>query len=214
MRLTSEADLDRLDFRKGGGLLPLIAQEAPAGEVLMLGFADRDALARSLRDGELWFFSRTRGRLWRKGETSGHTLRVLSLHADCDGDAVLARVEPRGPTCHTGARSCFSAPPLLVELADVVAARAAEAAAATPDAPAPASPSYTRRLLADPNLRLKKLGEESTELALACAAGDSARVAEEAADLLYHLLVAASAAGAPLGEVLAALGRRRSPAER
>jgi phosphoribosyl-AMP cyclohydrolase / phosphoribosyl-ATP pyrophosphohydrolase len=212
MRLTSEADLDRLDFAKGGGLLPLIAQEAHGGEVLMLGFADRAALTASLRDGELSFLSRRRRRLWRKGETSGHTLRLLSLHADCDGDAVLARVEPRGPTCHTGARSCFAAPPLLVALADVVAARATETAAAASEAPAAAPSSYTRRLLADPNLRLKKLGEESTELALACAAGDPARVAEEAADLLYHLLVAASAAGAPLSAVLAALGRRRGDA--
>lgn len=210
MILSTSGDLERLDFDKGSGLLPLVAQDARSGEVLMLGFADRGALANSLRDGELWFFSRRRQGLWRKGETSGHTLRVVSLHADCDGDAVLARVEPRGATCHTGERSCFGAPPVLAELADVIAARAAEGTTQEGTAaPTGMRPSYTRQLLADANLRLKKLGEESTELALACATGDPARVAGEAADLLYHLLVAAAAAGAPLDAVLAALARRR-----
>jgi phosphoribosyl-AMP cyclohydrolase / phosphoribosyl-ATP pyrophosphohydrolase len=201
--LATDADLDALDFAKLGGLVPVIAQDARSGEVLMLGFADRAALAATRRDGELWFWSRRRRHLWRKGETSGNHLRVVSLHADCDRDAVLARVEPQGPTCHTGARSCFGAPPVLAELADVIAERAAaRGATGTP-------PSYTRRLLEDPNLRLKKLGEEATELALACAAGDPERVAEEGADLLYHLLVATAASGVSLGALLGVLADRR-----
>lgn len=199
MRVDAAPALDGLDFAKGGGTVPLIAQDAHTGEVLMLGFADREALARSLESGELWFLSRSKGRPWRKGETSGHVLRLVSLHADCDADAVLARVLPAGPTCHTGARSCFGAPPTLAALADTIRARAG----------APAGESHTRRLLDDANLRLKKLGEEAVELALACQAGDRERVAEEAADLLYHALVACQGAGASAGEVLAALERRR-----
>jgi phosphoribosyl-AMP cyclohydrolase / phosphoribosyl-ATP pyrophosphohydrolase len=197
--LADEADLDRLDFGKGGGLLPVVAQHAASGEVLMLGFANRDALARTLREGTLWFWSRSRARLWRKGETSGNVLRVVDLHVDCDGDAVLARVQPAGPTCHTGERSCFGAPPPLAELADVVAARAASED----------GESYTRRLLGDANLRHKKLGEEAVELALACAAGDRARVTAEAADLLYHLVVACAGAGVGIDEVVAELALRR-----
>jgi phosphoribosyl-ATP pyrophosphohydrolase/phosphoribosyl-AMP cyclohydrolase len=197
--LTAPADLATLDFAKGGGLVPVVAQHARTGEVLMLAFADPEALANTLRDGELWFHSRSRQRLWRKGETSGHVLRLVSLHADCDADAVLALVEPAGPTCHTGARSCFEAAPTLVELAEVVARRAADGDES----------SYTRRLLADANLRQKKLGEEAVELALACAAGEPARVAAEAADLLYHLVVACAGAGVPVDSVLAELARRR-----
>ena len=199
-RIATAADLDRLDFRRAGGLLPVVAQHATTGEVLMVGFADREALERTLRDGELWLWSRSRQRLWRKGETSGNVLRVVDLHADCDADAVLARVQPAGPTCHSGARSCFGAPPTLAALADVVAQRAAGGGD---------EPSHTRRLLADSNLRLKKLGEEAVELALACAAGDGERTAEEGADLLYHLLVACTAAGVGLERVLAVLEARR-----
>lgn len=193
-------DIDRVDFERGGGLVPVVAQHADTGEVLMLGYADREALERSARDGVLWFFSRSRGRLWRKGETSGNELRVVALDADCDGDAVLARVIPAGPTCHTGARSCFAAPPLLVELADALRERADE----RPE------DSYTARLLADPNLRLKKLGEEAVELALALASGDRRASRAEAADVLYHVLVAALAEGIQPGEILAELRERRA----
>jgi phosphoribosyl-ATP pyrophosphohydrolase/phosphoribosyl-AMP cyclohydrolase len=203
MRIAGSDGLDTLDFAKGGGTVPLVAQDARTGEVLMLGYADREALLRSLESGELWFRSRSKGRLWRKGERSGNALRLVSLHADCDADAVLARVVPAGPSCHTGARSCFGAAPTLVAVADAITARAG----------APAGESYTRRLLDDPNLRLKKLGEEATELALACAAGDRARVAEETADLVYHALVACRGAGVGAEEMLGVLeARRRRPA--
>jgi len=209
-RLHSPADLDSITFSAEGGLVPVVAQDAYSGEVLMLGYADRTALARTLETGELWFWSRSRGRLWKKGETSGNVLRPVALHADCDGDAVLARVEPAGPTCHAGAWSCFDAPPTLAALARVLEARAAGTDAAQPTAEpgAPGRTSYTARLLADRNLRLKKLGEEAVELALACADDAGDRAAEEAADLIYHALVAALAAGSPPAAVLAALERR------
>lgn len=193
--------LDGLDFDKGGGLLPVIAQDARTGEVLMLAWASREALERTLASGEMWYFSRSRDELWHKGATSGNVQRLRSLHADCDADAVLALVEPAGSACHTGSRTCFGAAPTLVALQDVLRARAAD----RPEG------SYTARLLDDRDLRLEKLAEEATELALECARPDrdSARVAEEAADLLYHLLVACLGAGVELEDVLEVLDRRQ-----
>jgi phosphoribosyl-ATP pyrophosphohydrolase/phosphoribosyl-AMP cyclohydrolase len=203
MIIESHEQLEAIDFSKGGGLVPLLAQHADSGEVRMLGFADREALEATLETGEVHFFSRRRNARWRKGETSGNRLKLVSLHVDCDRDAALALVLPAGPTCHTGADSCFAAPPLLVELAGVIEQRAAGA-----DGQA-ASGSYTARLLEDRNLRLKKLTEEAGELAVACADGDPARVAEEAADLLYHALVACRATGIRLDDILATLRARR-----
>lgn len=203
-------DLDALDFGKSTSpaTLPVIAQHYLTGEVLMLGYATREALQRTVDTGRLTFHSRSRDDLWTKGETSGNTLQVISLHADCDGDTVLARVDPAGPTCHTGSRSCFdasgapaTAAPTLRGLADVLDAR-------RHDDP---GTSYTARLLADRNHRLKKLGEEAAELAVACADEDVERVREEAADLLYHTLVAALAVGVSLEEILGVLEQRRAP---
>lgn len=191
-------DLDRLDFDKGGGTVPVIAQHHLTGEVLMLGYADRDAMEHTLETGLLTFRSRSRGGRWTKGETSGNVLRVVGLTADCDGDAVLALVDPRGPTCHTGERSCFGAPPALPALARTLEQRRS----------ADPADSYTARLLADRNHRLKKLGEEAVELAVACADGDTDRIGEEAADLLYHLLVSCMAEGVALEDVLRSLERR------
>ena len=193
-------DIDRIDFQKGGGLVPVVAQHADTGEVLMLAYADREALERSSRDGVLWLYSRSRDGLWKKGETSGNEMRVVSLVADCDADAVLASVIPSGPACHTGARACFPAAPLFVELADALRERADT----RPDG------SHTARLLADRNLRLKKLGEEAVELALALAAGDRDAARAEAADLLYHVLVAALGEGVQPEDVLAELRERRT----
>jgi phosphoribosyl-AMP cyclohydrolase / phosphoribosyl-ATP pyrophosphohydrolase len=190
--------LETIDFARGDGLVPVVAQHAHTGEVLMLGYGNREALERSLQQRLLWFWSRSRGTLWMKGETSGNVLQIVSLHADCDGDAVLARVVPSGPTCHTGDRSCFAAAPTLTALDDVIAERARSGT------------GYTGRLLDDANLRLKKLGEEAIELALACTANDPGRVTEEAADLLYHVLVACRATGVNAAAVLAVLERRRS----
>jgi phosphoribosyl-ATP pyrophosphohydrolase/phosphoribosyl-AMP cyclohydrolase len=147
--------------------------------------------------------SRSRG-LWRKGETSGNVQRVVSLDTDCDGDAVLARVLPAGPACHTGDDTCFHVAPAaesLSALARTIAERAAS----------PKTGSYTTRLLGDRNHRLKKLGEESAELVMACVDRDAPRAAEEAADLVYHLLVALEPLGVDLDDVRAVLeGRVRS----
>jgi len=200
MNTTLTLDLDTLDFARGNGLVTVVAQDAATGAILMVAHADRDALARTIASGELHLFSRTRGP-WHKGATSGNILRVEALAADCDGDAVLARVHAAGPACHTGARSCFGAAlaaGALGMLDEVVATRARD--------PEPAG--YTGRLLGDRNLRLKKLGEEALELAVACADGDASRAAEEAADLLYHTVVALHATGVVMTTVLQVLDTR------
>jgi phosphoribosyl-ATP pyrophosphohydrolase/phosphoribosyl-AMP cyclohydrolase len=197
MRIDDSAQLDAIVFASDG-LVPVITQHAYSGEVLMFAFANRAALEHTLRARVMWYWSRSRGSLWRKGETSGNTQRLVSLHLDCDNDAIVARVLPDGPACHTGARTCFDAPPVLAALDDVIAARALSGD----------ERSYTKRLLGDANLRLKKLGEEAVELALACERGDTARVRDEAADLLYHTLVACRAAGVSLTDVLGALAAR------
>lgn len=200
-------DLSRLDFDKGNGLVSVVVQDAATGIVLMTAFADREALERTMETGEMHFRSRSRG-LWHKGATSGNTQRVVSLEPDCDGDAVLARVVPAGPACHTGTTSCFSTTSAsahsLASLDTVIAQRMAEGP------PAPGSrESYTRRLAADRNLRLKKLGEECAELVTACADNDRERVTQEAADLFYHTLVALRAVGATLTDVERVLDSRR-----
>jgi phosphoribosyl-ATP pyrophosphohydrolase/phosphoribosyl-AMP cyclohydrolase len=148
--------------------------------------------------------SRTRG-LWHKGATSGNTQRVVSLASDCDGDAVLARIVPAGPACHTGSTSCFGSDALH---ADALASLDATVAERQRVASGEGEPSYTRRLLADRNLRLKKLGEEAAELVTACADADPSRAAEEAADLVYHTVVALRAVGASLDDVRTVLASR------
>ena len=129
MIIESTDQLDSIDFAKGDGLVPLIVQHADTGGLRMLGYADREALQRTLATGFVHFFSRSRGALWKKGETSGNTLALVSLHVDCDHDAALALVTAAGPTCHTGAETCFEAPPFLERLATVIDDRAAAAAA-------------------------------------------------------------------------------------
>jgi phosphoribosyl-ATP pyrophosphohydrolase/phosphoribosyl-AMP cyclohydrolase len=199
-------DLGTLDFAKGGGTVTVVTQDADSGAVLMVAHADREALGRTIDTGEMHYRSRTRG-LWHKGATSGNVQRVVALSADCDGDVVLARVRPAGPACHTGQPSCFPdavsvhQDPLR-QLDEIVASRAGNPGSG------PADSSYTRRLLADRNLRLKKLGEEATELAVACADGDRERAIEEGADLLYHVVVALRGVGAGLGDVARSLETR------
>ena len=199
MTIDKPEQLSSVDFSKGDGLVPVIVQHGMTGEVLMLGYADEEALRRTLESGQLWLYSRSRRQPWHKGETSGNTQRVLSVSTDCDNDAVLVRVTSRGPVCHTGARSCFRDPPTLLALSDVIKRRSVELT----------ENSYTVRLLNDANLRLKKLGEEAVELAVACNEGDREAAAEEAADLLYHLLVACRAAGTSLEDILVQLDHRR-----
>jgi phosphoribosyl-AMP cyclohydrolase / phosphoribosyl-ATP pyrophosphohydrolase len=193
-------DLNTLNFEKGGGLVTVVAQDASTGQVLMVAFASRESLERTLATGEMHYQSRSRG-LWHKGATSGNTQRVVSLTADCDGDAVLARVVPAGPACHTGAVTCFGnvAAETLAELDATIDERAA----------AGTKESYTAKLLADRNLRLKKIGEEASEFVTACADGDAGRANEEAADIIYHVLVALHAAGGSLADVREVLRARR-----
>lgn len=192
----------KLDFSKADGLIPVVVQHFTTGEVLMLGYGNVESLKKCEETGDLWLYSRSRSELWRKGATSGNTQRVVSITGDCDGDAVLIKVEPRGPMCHTGARACFEASPTLVALADVITQRRAETTERTQ--------SYTAKLLGDENLRLKKIGEEAVELVVACKSGDKDKAAEEAADLIYHSLVACIAAGASLEDILQKLESRRA----
>ena len=195
---------DRLVF-DANGLLPVIAQDRESGDVLMLAWANAEAVARTAETGLAHFWSRSRKALWRKGETSGHALRVVEARADCDRDALLLVVEPAGPACHTGSRSCFgetspTAAGMPFELARVVRERAE----AKPEE------SYTARLLAKgQGAVLKKIGEEATEVVLAASAESDARLAEESADLVFHLIVALHQRGLPLARVMDELRRRR-----
>ena len=220
-RLRSATDLETLRFDERG-LLPVVAQDAGGGCLLMVAWANREALARTLESGELHFWSRARSSLWRKGETSGNVLKLHSLHADCDGDTVLALVDPTGPACHTGEDSCFGEGANSVSTGTRAAGTARADEAGTGDAVlnrlwsvlaersrTRPEGSYTARLLDDDNLRLKKLGEETAELVTALARSESTRIREEAADLLYHLLVALLGAGVELSDVLAVLQQRR-----
>lgn len=194
---------ETLDWNKGEGLLPLIVQHAHDGRVLMLGYMNRDALALTLQTQEIHFWSRSRQRLWRKGESSGHVLRLVSIAADCDRDALLCQALPAGPTCHRGTPSCFDgstrAHPWLNELEALIAARA--------DAD-PAS-SYVAKLLAGaPARRAQKVGEEGVEVALAAVSGDTNELRGEAADLVFHLLVLLRGADLTLADVVCELARR------
>ena len=194
-----------LDFAKGGGMITVVTQDSRTGAVLMVAHMDPEALERTLETGEMHYRSRTRG-LWHKGATTGNTQRVVSLVADCDSDAILARVIPAGPACHTGSTTCFDTQAngdAFTELAAVIEQRATM----NPDANE-ANTSYTRRLLDDRNLRIKKLGEETAELILALADDDAGRAAEEAADLLYHTLVALRAHGVTLDDVRETIRKR------
>lgn len=192
-----------IDWEKGDGLLPAVIQDAKTLQVLMLGYMDRAALERTRESGLVTFFSRTKNRLWQKGESSGNALELVQLELDCDADALLVLARPRGPTCHRGTTSCFGeadAPGTgwLARLAAVIDARKT----ADPDE------SYTARLFADGLATIaKKVGEEGVEVAVSAASRDG-RVVEEAADLLYHLLVALAASGRTLDEVMEVLRTR------
>jgi phosphoribosyl-ATP pyrophosphohydrolase/phosphoribosyl-AMP cyclohydrolase len=197
-----------LDFERGAGQVTVVTRDAHTGALLMVAQADAEAVAETLRTGLMHYRSRTRG-LWKKGETSGNVQRVVRLTADCDADTLLADVEPAGPACHTGAGSCFGEAGLSTgafpRLDAVVRARAATL---------PEAEGYTRRLLQDRNLRLKKLGEETAELVTACADADARRAVEEAADVLYHLTVALRALGAGLEDVGRVLDARAAAAQK
>lgn len=195
-----------IDWDKGDGLLPVIVQHVRTGEVLMLGYMNREALAATRASGNVTFFSRSRQRLWMKGERSGNVLELSSLHLDCDGDTLLVRAQPRGPTCHTGAPTCFAdAPPpplgFLAELDALVAERAATRPAG----------SYTTTLFEAGVRRIaQKVGEEGVETALAGVATDDDELLGESADLVFHLTVLLRARGLGLAHVVDVLVRRHA----
>jgi phosphoribosyl-ATP pyrophosphohydrolase/phosphoribosyl-AMP cyclohydrolase len=198
------SDLDVLAWEKMDGLIPAIVQDAATLQTLMLGYMDRDALAATLESGFATFFSRSKGRLWQKGETSGNRLAVQAVFADCDEDALLVLAVPEGPTCHLGTASCFSADTApgvgwLAQLARIVHERAG----------ADAAESYTARLLGEGPTRIaQKVGEEGVELALAGATGDREGCISEAADLIYHVTVLMEARGFGWDEVAGLLRSR------
>ncbi len=200
-----ELDAVQYDAR---GLVPVVAQDATSGQVLMVAWANRAALELTLSTGVAHFWSRSRSELWRKGATSGNELRNARLYLDCDQDTVLMRVDPVGPACHTGSTSCFGS------AAEAVAAdRGSELNRlwSTLQLRAEERPegSYTVRLLDDANLRLKKLGEETTELVVALARNNSTEAAGEAADLVYHMMAALLANGVDWAAVESVLAERR-----
>lgn len=200
----SASDVDGLAWPKGSGLIPAVVQDADTLQVLMVAWMDEPALRETLDSGEATFFSRSRGGRWRKGETSGNVLRVVSVLSDCDGDTLLVSARPAGPACHENTTSCFGAAdaPGLGRIARLERT-IAERGSADPET------SWTAKLLAaGPKRIAQKVGEEGVETALAGAAGDEAELAEEAADLLYHLLVLLRARGMALSDVLAVLERR------
>jgi phosphoribosyl-AMP cyclohydrolase / phosphoribosyl-ATP pyrophosphohydrolase len=193
------------------GLVPVVTQESRSGDVLMVAYANREALDRTLSTGLAHYFSRSRGRLWQKGETSQNVQRVIEVRLDCDGDAVLYRVEQTGPACHTGTRTCFSTVisggagkrgsvdtsedpggHLLTRLAHVIASR---------DAQRPEGANTTKLLAGGIGKISQKVGEEAVEVVVAANSEDDERLASEAADLLYHLLVLLQARGVPLDAV-------------
>jgi phosphoribosyl-ATP pyrophosphohydrolase/phosphoribosyl-AMP cyclohydrolase len=183
------------------GLVPVVAQSALAGEVLMVAYADREALERTRDTGEAHYHSRSRGKLWKKGETSGHTQQVEDVRVDCDGDAVLYVVRQQGPACHTGSPTCFGEPTcaVLTRLAGTIADRGRTRPAG----------SYTARLLSDGVGRIaQKVGEEAVETVVAATSEDAARLTNEAADLFYHLLVLLEAKHLPLDRVFEELAQR------
>ncbi|NBB52166.1 bifunctional phosphoribosyl-AMP cyclohydrolase/phosphoribosyl-ATP diphosphatase HisIE [Rhizobium sp. CRIBSB] len=200
---------DTLDFAKGGGLIPAVVQDADTLQVLTLAYMDRAALDETLDSGEATFFSRSRGGRWRKGETSGNRLTVVSVTPDCDGDALVVKVRPMGPACHLGTTSCFGTEdaPGLGRIARLEAT-IAERASADP------ATSWTARLLAEgPKRAAQKVGEEGVETALAGAAGPETELASEAADLVYHLLVLLRARHMVFQDVLDELARRAEVAK-
>jgi phosphoribosyl-ATP pyrophosphohydrolase/phosphoribosyl-AMP cyclohydrolase len=202
-------DPDTLDFDKGGGLIPVVVQDAATLQVLTLAYVDRAALDETIASGEATFFSRSRGGRWRKGETSGDRLHVVAITPDCDADSLVLKVRPVGNACHLNRISCFGeedAPGLgrIARLEQTIAARAA----------ADPAESWTARLLAEgPKRAAQKVGEEGVETALAGACGPDEELASEAADLVYHLLVLLRARHMSFQDVLDVLAQRAQAAK-
>lgn len=210
MAITSDpTDLSRLDFGKGDGLLPAIIQDADTGAVLMLGYMNAQALAATQAAGRVVFYSRSRQRLWEKGETSGHTLNVEAIRTDCDADTILVTARPLGPTCHEGTLTCFgdaavtgaSRLGFLPQLAGIIDTRVT----AAPET------SYTAKLFASgPQRMAQKVGEEGVEVALAAIGESAEKLISESADLLFHLMVLLRSKQLKLEDVVTELARRHA----
>ena len=197
-------DPSRLDWEKTDGMIPAIVQHVHTGQVLMQGYMTREALDKTIATGHVTFFSRSKGRLWTKGETSGHVLQLRAITTDCDNDSLLVAADPIGPTCHRGCPSCFDEHPalplgFLAELEQILAGRKN----ADPES------SYTARLYAKGTKRIaQKVGEEGVEVALAAMAKDREELINESADLLYHLTVLLQNEGLKLADVVNCLKER------
>lgn len=196
-------DASTIDWNKDGGLVPAIVQDARSLRVLMLGYVNEESLRKTLETGLVTFFSRSKQRLWQKGETSGHVLRLRDIRLDCDRDTLLIHADPEGPTCHLGTLSCFGdqEEPSLATLADLASVIHARRVTPQPH-------SYTSKLFAEGGSRIaQKVGEEAIETVLA-AAVQSPALADESADLLYHLLVLLEASGTDWMDVIGVLQER------
>jgi phosphoribosyl-ATP pyrophosphohydrolase/phosphoribosyl-AMP cyclohydrolase len=199
-------DANTLRFDKLSGILPCIVQDAFTGKVLMLGFMNQEALLKTQSENKVTFYSRSKQRLWTKGETSGHTLEVVSLQVDCDNDTLLAKVRPKGPTCHTGADTCFGEANQAQGLSmveKIISERKTT----------PAEGSYTNKLLQSGiNKIAQKVGEEAVELVIEAKDNNRDLFLGEAADLMYHFLVLLSAKGFSFAEVEEVLNARHAAA--
>jgi phosphoribosyl-ATP pyrophosphohydrolase/phosphoribosyl-AMP cyclohydrolase len=208
MLIRDSRDLNTIDWAKGDGLIPAIVQDAFDGRVLMQAYMNREALSYTLDNGLVTFWSRSRQELWTKGATSGNTIRLVAIHSDCDNDCLLVLARPAGPACHRDTPTCFdnaeTVTPLLsfvAELERVIAGRYET----RPEG------SYTTRLFEAGIRRIaQKVGEEGVETALAAVSGDDEEIRNEAADLLYHLLVMLRASGVPLADVVRTLQKRHA----
>lgn len=196
--------IEQLNWQKVDGMMPAIVQDINSGQVLMLGYMNRNALHQTLQTQQVTFFSRSKNRLWTKGETSGNLLHLVEITADCDQDTLLVYAKPQGPTCHLGHTSCWQTQRLpaltfLSELESVIASRKQ----------APTDSSYTAKLYSQGSKRIaQKVGEEGVEVALAAAVNDNQELIDESADLLYHLTVLLQAQGLSLQQVTERLQQR------
>ena len=193
-----DINLDKIDWDKGQGLVPAIVQNIDNGQILMLAYMDRAALAQTISSKKVTFFSRSKNRLWTKGETSGNWLDFISGEMDCDADTLLFQARPQGPSCHTGSATCFNdQPPSNIGFLDQLTTLISDRHTNMPKG------SYTTSLFAKGKaLIAQKVGEEGVELALARMKDDSAEMANEAADLLFHMMVLLQDAGLSLADAI------------
>ena len=199
-----DINIDQVDWEKGDGLVPAVIQDVNNGHVLMLGYMNKEALSHTINSGKVTFFSRSKNRLWTKGETSGNWIDYVRGEIDCDADTILVQARPNGPVCHTGSISCFNdVAPDNIQFLNQLGLLIADRHAAMP------AGSYTTSLFADGKDRIaQKIGEEGVELALARMKDDKTEIANETADLLFHMMVLLQDAGLTLGGVIKVLEER------